>query len=252
MVDFLRPKALLVANDDILGEPWVVLESHRNTRTPGEKRSNLFKKTTLLLLGLLVASIVVPSMFYGLLSRNGARALLMTAQNSSAAQTATFSLPEATPKITSPAVALSGTKAAISTSYAAASPDKNEIRIDGISVKMPIVEGTDDSVLYKGAWRSPWGSNPTSGGNTVIFGHRFLKLPPSQETFFRLNEVKVGDSIEIDWEGKTYTYRVTETKVVAPDDLSVLEQTAEPRITLITCTPVFSTKSRLIVIAVPI
>ena len=112
---------------------------------------------------------------------------------------------------------------------------------------MAIVEGTSEKVLFKGAWRSPYNSTPDKGGNTVLFGHRYLYLPPRKDTLFSLDKVKVGDGFEINWEGKAYKYKVIEVKIVNPDDISVLNPTAVPSVTIITCTPVFTTKFRLVV-----
>lgn len=119
--------------------------------------------------------------------------------------------------------------------------------IEKIGVNIPIVEGKDENALWRGAWRSPWSSTPDQNGNTVIFGHRYRYLPPDPETFFSLDKVAVGDTFQIQWNGATRTYRVAETKIVPPEDISVLRQTSTPTVTLITCTPVFTTKERLIV-----
>jgi len=121
------------------------------------------------------------------------------------------------------------------------------IVIDKIGVNMPIVEGKDMSVLRKGAWRSPWSSTPDKGGNTVLFGHRYMYLPPHPRTFYSLDKLVVGDTFVVTWGEQKYTYKVVETKVVPPEDISVLHQTEKPTITLITCTPVFTTKNRLII-----
>ena len=119
--------------------------------------------------------------------------------------------------------------------------------ISKIGVDIPIVEGKNEKVLLRGAWRSPWSSTPDKGSNTVLFGHRYLHKPPNPETFFNLDKVAVGDTFTISWTGKTYTYRVYETKVVPPTDISVLAGTNKSIVTLITCTPLYTTKNRLII-----
>ncbi len=123
------------------------------------------------------------------------------------------------------------------------------IVISKLGVNMPVVEGKTEKVLLKGAWRSPWGSTPDKGGNTILFGHRYLHKPPHPETFFSLDTLGVGDTFEVLWEGKTYTYKVFETKVVEPTEISVLRQTDKAIVTLITCTPLYTTKQRLVVVA---
>ena len=81
----------------------------------------------------------------------------------------------------------------------------------------------------------------------VIFGHRYLRLPPHPQTFYSLDKLAVGDTFDVVWKGTTYRYRVVETKVVAPEEVSVLGPTDKPSVTLITCTPIFTTKNRLVV-----
>lgn len=92
-------------------------------------------------------------------------------------------------------------------------------------------------------------STPDKGGNTVIFGHRFKFMPPIGNTFYNLDKLLVGNEFELVWLGQKYKYRVIENKIIQPTDLSVLEQTSHSQITLITCSPLFSTKERLVVIA---
>ena len=121
------------------------------------------------------------------------------------------------------------------------------ITIDKIGVVMPIVEGKNETALLKGAWRSPYGSTPDKGGNTVLFGHRWYHKPPHPETFYNLDKLVIGDTFVFDWEGKIHTYKVVETKIVNPEDVFVLAPTARPSVTLITCTPLFTTKQRLVV-----
>ena len=125
--------------------------------------------------------------------------------------------------------------------------DTPRLFIDTLGVNMPIVEGKTEKVLLKGAWRNPYGSTPDKGGNTVLFGHRWLNKPPHPETFYDLDKLKAGDTFAVDWQGKRYTYKVTETLVVNPKDVWVLKQTNKPTVTLITCTPLYTTKQRLVI-----
>lgn len=85
---------------------------------------------------------------------------------------------------------------------------------------------------------------PGETGNCCIAGHRNYTWG---KFFNRLNEVAKGDKILIDRDGKTYTYTVTETLVVDPEDTWVLNQTQNAEITLVTCTPIRVATHRLIV-----
>jgi len=126
-------------------------------------------------------------------------------------------------------------------------PTENTLIIPKIGVDIPIVEGKDESVLDKGAWRMPETSTPDKGSNTVITGHRWLYRPPSEKTFYLLDKLVIGDTFKIYWEGVEYNYQVVSSIVVLPTDLYVLEPTSNSVVNLITCTPLFSTKQRLIV-----
>jgi len=123
------------------------------------------------------------------------------------------------------------------------------LRIPSANITMPISVGSEAKLLLNGAWKPLGVAAPGEIGNMVIFGHRFLKLPPSKNTMWNLHKVKTDDIIEIDWEGETYQYLVTNTEVIQPQRVSILEPTEEATLTLITCTPVFTTKNRLIVTA---
>lgn len=127
---------------------------------------------------------------------------------------------------------------------------RDQLRIPTIGVTMDIVEGRNAQVsLRKGAWLLPGTSTPDQGGNTVLGGHRWLYRPPSARTLYHLDKLAVGDPVEVDWEGTTYRYRVREVKVVTPEQVEILENTTEDIVTIFTCTPLFSSAKRLVVIA---
>ncbi len=123
----------------------------------------------------------------------------------------------------------------------------NLLIIPKIGVRIPIVEGKDEKALNRGAWRLPETSTPDKGSNTVITGHRWLYKPPSEKTFYLLDKLEIGDTFKIIWAGKEYNYRVSGVSVVLPTDVWVLNPTTKPVVTLITCTPLFSTEKRLVV-----
>ena len=124
---------------------------------------------------------------------------------------------------------------------------ENELVISKIGVRIPIVEGEDESALENGAWLLPEGSTPDQGSNTVLSAHRFKYRPPHEETFYLLDKLEEGDTFLVFWQGKEYNYRVVSSSIVMPDDLEVIEPTVIPAVTLITCYPLFSNEKRLIV-----
>jgi len=110
-----------------------------------------------------------------------------------------------------------------------------------------VYEGPDVITANKGIWRYPQASMPDKGGNTVLIGHRFTYLGPA--VFYHLDLLSPGDPITIFWNGRKYSYVVSQIKVIKPSDTSIFWPTNDSRLTLYTCTPIWSTKNRLVVIA---
>ncbi len=102
-----------------------------------------------------------------------------------------------------------------------------KIKLDAI-----VVEGTGRRQLLLGPGHMPDTPMPGDVGNSVITGHR--------DTFFRhIYQLKKGDRIQVRRRGHLYTYEVTAKKIVKPEDLSVLSQGTDHRLTLITCYPTY-------------
>lgn len=126
-------------------------------------------------------------------------------------------------------------------------PDKNTLAIPKLKMSELVNEGPTIAALRNGVWRRPNTSTPDRGGNTVMVGHRFTYS--GQAVFYYLDKLKVGDKITLYWQKKPYYYEVKETKVVPATELSVEANTKEPTLTLYTCTPLWSFKERLVVVA---
>lgn len=104
--------------------------------------------------------------------------------------------------------------------------------IPKISLDAMVVEGTTRRMLLVGPGHMEQTPLPGEEGNSVITAHR--------DTFFRhIYELNKDDVIEVRRKGQTYTYHVTGKKVVDPEDLSVLRQGKDKRLTLITCYPTY-------------
>lgn len=121
------------------------------------------------------------------------------------------------------------------------------LRVSSINLEEGIQEGESKNVLSSALGHLTDTAMPGEAGNCAIAGHRNYVFG---RFFNRLNELTVGDSIEIETLEGTYVYTVTESFVVEPDEISVLEQTEVPELTLITCTPIFIGTHRLIIRAV--
>jgi sortase A len=140
-------------------------------------------------------------------------------------------------------------------------PDPSQparITIPAIGVDAPIVLNETSVVEWKVqvALRSGtvhYGDTAVPGqgsGNVVIIGHSSgLPWAPGDYkwVFTMLDKLKKGDQIHVSYQGLPYVYEMTESEVVEPTDVRVLNQTATPMLTLITCTPIGTAKQRLII-----
>lgn len=120
--------------------------------------------------------------------------------------------------------------------------------IASANIKGNVVDHEDAYGMERGFWHFPLSSQPGNKGNTVIIAHRFKYLPPRTDTFFNLDKVKVGDKIIVNQKDASYRYTVVETKIVDKTDRSILLSTSDYRITLVTCTPLWTSRQRLVVI----
>ena len=121
------------------------------------------------------------------------------------------------------------------------------LRIPKISLEEAVREGDSRDVLSSALCHLEKTSYPGKIGNCCISGHRNYVFG---KFFNRLNEIAVGDIVELETIDNTYRYQVYETLVVEPDNVKVLDSTGQKTLTLITCTPLFVGSHRLIVKAV--
>ena len=123
---------------------------------------------------------------------------------------------------------------------------KDEVRV--------VVEGVSTADLKKGPGHYPGSDGPGEIGNMVISGHRTTYGAP----FNRLDELKVGVPIVLETQAFFYTYRVSEKRVVKPSAIGETDHVpnqpnATPTqrlLTLTTCNPKYSARTRLIVRAI--
>lgn len=96
-------------------------------------------------------------------------------------------------------------------------------------------------------------SHPGQVGNTVIAGHSsndLLDQGKYKFIFVQLDKLVPGDTIYANYNSKRYTYVVTKKEVVNPNDVGKLTyETTKPILTLLTCTPLGTSKYRLLVTA---
>jgi LPXTG-site transpeptidase (sortase) family protein len=130
------------------------------------------------------------------------------------------------------------------------------IIIPSINVKVPLALSptvSDDDViktLEQGAALYPNGIAPGRIGNTFISAHSTGNPwhGPYRFAFLKVNQIKPGHTIHLDYKGTRYTYRVTGSDIVKPDpNYRVISDRPVPTITLMACWPLWSTSQRMLV-----
>jgi Sortase domain len=114
---------------------------------------------------------------------------------------------------------------------------------------MPNPEGPDDVAYYDFSGFENYGGAPGLGGNAIFAGHvdsgskpcdNGTVPPPCEAVLWDLNNLNVGDTIEIQADGKTYTYEVKTNQPVSAslNDGTwdqIVSSTEEETLTIITC-----------------
>ena len=111
------------------------------------------------------------------------------------------------------------------------------LKIDRISVELPVYHGTSEEVLNKGVGHLQGTSLPVGGENThsVMSAHRGL---PSSKLFTDLDRMEIGDTFQIIILDQVLTYMVDFIKIIEPTDVSDLQIIeGGDYCTLFTCTP---------------
>ena len=120
------------------------------------------------------------------------------------------------------------------------------LRIPSIDLTKTVVEGVGVNDLKQGPGHFAETPLPGQLGNAAIAGHRTTYGEP----FRNLDQVRIGDTIQVDTLAGTFTYAVTNMLVVNPSEYGSVIPTKDPTkatLTLATCTPVYTSRQRLIV-----
>lgn len=116
------------------------------------------------------------------------------------------------------------------------------IEIPSINLSQGLVEGISDDVLQYYLGHFEGSAMPGEKGNFAVAGHR---VSDYSEAFVNLYKAEIGDKILVKANKKEYVYEITESFIVAPDRVDVLDDTDDATITLVTCT--VGAKERVIV-----
>lgn len=141
----------------------------------------------------------------------------------------------------------------ITTSNIARTPT---LTIPKINVTAPIIfsPSIDENAIQKslesGVVHYGNTAKPGQAGNSVIFGHSsndWDKPGNYKFIFVLLEKLAVGDTFSVDYNNTRYDYQIYERKIILATDVNVLQPTATPTSTLITCWPTGTSQKRLIV-----
>ena len=117
--------------------------------------------------------------------------------------------------------------------------------VRALGVDAAVVQGTGWEQLKKGVGHQPGSANPGERGNLVLAAHNDV----FGETFKDLDKLKPGDEVIVYTIGQSYRYLVTETRIVEPTDVKVMNPTSDPTVTLISCYPYLVDTKRIVVFA---
>jgi sortase A len=119
------------------------------------------------------------------------------------------------------------------------------LQIPAIGVDKIVVSGVEVADLKRGPGHYPDSPLPGQPGNAAIAGHRTTYGAP----FNRIDELVEGDEILVTTLQGSFRYEVRTQLIVSPDQVEVLEDFGDDRLTLTACHPKYSARQRIVVVA---
>ncbi|MBN1537278.1 MAG: class D sortase [Anaerolineales bacterium] len=119
------------------------------------------------------------------------------------------------------------------------------IQIPAIKVDAPVVQGDGWEQLKKGVGQHAGTANPGEKGNVVLSAHNDI----FGEIFRDLDKLKPGDQLVVFTNQRSYTYVVSQVKIVEPTSVDAMAQTNQPLLTLVSCYPYMVDDQRIVVSA---
>jgi len=114
-----------------------------------------------------------------------------------------------------------------------AGPMRARLRIERLGLTTMVEEGVDSSVLRRSAGHIPGTAIPGQPGNVGVAAHRDAQ-------FRSLSGIRKRDQIQLATVDRDYKYEVISTKIVNPEDVSVLAPLKNQNtLTLVTCYPFY-------------
>ena len=106
------------------------------------------------------------------------------------------------------------------------------IRVPRLGYSAAVKEGTDLNVLYGGPGHYPSTPWPGQPGNVGVAAHNVY--------WIHFADLVPGDEVDLETRYGTFKYRLTGTRIVNPDDRTVLVQEPGRKMTLTTCWPLWA------------
>ena len=119
------------------------------------------------------------------------------------------------------------------------------INVPRLGLRMAFVFGTDTASLKRGPGLHRRTFLPGQGQLVYIAGHRTTYSAP----FSQIDSMRKGDMVTLELPYGTFTYRVTGSRVVSADNLSVLRSRGYEQLALQACHPRFFASHRWITYA---
>ncbi len=111
-------------------------------------------------------------------------------------------------------------------------PPIGRLEIPRLRYSAIVAEGIDARTLRRAVGHLPGTPLPGEAGNVVLAAHR--------DSFFRiLKDVHPSDRLRLATPQGWFEYTIVDLAVVGPDEIRVLEPSAKPTLTLITCYPFY-------------
>lgn len=106
------------------------------------------------------------------------------------------------------------------------------LEIPRLALEVPVYDGASDLHMDRGAARIEGTAMPGEPGNLGVAGHR--------DGFFRvLKDIELGDEILVTSASGPEIFIVSDVTIVPPTAVEVLDPTATPSVTLVTCYPFY-------------
>ena len=114
-----------------------------------------------------------------------------------------------------------------------------------MSADFVVIQGTGTGDLQKGPGHYPTSALPGQGRTVAIAGHRTTYGAPFRE----IDKMEPGDEITLEMPYGDIVYEVTETRIVEPEDVGIVDDVGRERLVLTACHPLYSAAQRYAVFA---